>query len=304
MCTCASEDRVLWISVFKERQRENLSKMYFFLSTSAHNFVDHLVTKSRQNDRCGVLRKFFFRSAQVLLRYLQKGAKQYWSKPLFRLGTTFRLPPSPFLPAIIQIRSKVPSPQLLCHAHSHSAWRWRQPLGPNLQFFLFQRFSDFLILQTAMGMCVVVATQIETFGPYSGAVMNPAVTLALVIARKISILKGESNGNSYMKSRVVSFWPSSLRRRGLIQRSVFFHCRRPVCCCTVRRSHSRSRNRPMVRRQFSIRSIGNWSYISNATLSRKYITRFNKFKRTFTDCQLHPKKKTISFLDAKTSQDF
>ena len=47
-----------------------------------------------------------------------------------------------------------------------------------------------ILFQTALGMGCVVITMAETFGSFSGAHMNPAVTMAMTVTAKISFLKG------------------------------------------------------------------------------------------------------------------
>ena len=44
-------------------------------------------------------------------------------------------------------------------------------------------------------MAGIVIAMIETFGPMGGAHMNPAVTLAMFSARRITILRGDFNSH-------------------------------------------------------------------------------------------------------------
>ena len=45
-------------------------------------------------------------------------------------------------------------------------------------------------LRTALGMGMVVTLLIESFGQYGGAHMNPAVTISMLVCRKITLLRG------------------------------------------------------------------------------------------------------------------
>ena len=47
------------------------------------------------------------------------------------------------------------------------------------------------LLQTALGMGLVVALLIESFAHYGGAHMNPAVTVSMLLCNKVTVTRGE-----------------------------------------------------------------------------------------------------------------
>ena len=46
------------------------------------------------------------------------------------------------------------------------------------------------VVQISLGMGIVVMVLIEMFSPLGDAHFNPAVTIAMVLARKVTVLKG------------------------------------------------------------------------------------------------------------------